>query len=88
MRRDRERADYVEANGDVCELCGVERGQRGMCMAVRRQALNQDHSHAAGHGNMSGYHRGWICGRANQALHGWMTPAWLRLAADYLEKEL
>jgi len=39
-----------------------------------------DHDH---HGM---YVRGLLCHRCNRALVSWMTSAWLRSAADYIEK--
>lgn len=84
-RRDRERAAYVEAHGDTCQLCGAARGERGLCGAARQRPLDVDHEHAAGHGAKQGRTLGFICGRANGALLGWMTPEWLRAAADYRE---
>ena len=79
-RRDRERDEH----GDTCDIpgCGAATGQRGLCGAVRKRALNEDHDHR------TNLHRGWICDRANKALWGWVTPAWLRAAADYLERTL
>ena len=69
-RRERERAEHIAAHGPGCELCGTVPKTRG---------LQEDHDHR------TDKHRGWLCWRCNKSLHGWMTPAWLRAAADYLE---
>lgn len=69
-RRDLERAEHVAEHGPACELCGNVPKTRG---------LDQDHDHR------TGKTRGWLCARCNRFLHSWMTPAWLRAAADYLE---
>lgn len=79
MRRERERAEHVAANGDTCEMCGARQGEQGLCGATRKRALNEDHDHR------TNLHRGWICDRANKQLWAWVTPEWLRTAADYLE---
>jgi len=68
-RREQERAAHIAAHGPACELCG----------SIPRVGLNEDHDHR------TGKHRGWLCFRCNKFLHGWMTPKWLRDAADYLE---
>jgi hypothetical protein len=71
MRRERERAEYVAAHGNVCELCGNEPKTRG---------LHDDHAHRTGE------HRGWLCWRCNNALPSWMDSAWLLKAAAYLAR--
>lgn len=68
-RRDREREVHVAEHGPGCELCGN----------IPKVGLNEDHDHR------TGTHRGWLCGRCNKYLHYWMTPVWLRAAADYIE---
>ena len=78
-RRERERFEHIVRHGDYCELCGAGPREKGLCGATRKVSLHEDHDHA------TGAHRGWICGRANKQLWGWVTPAWLRAAADYLE---
>jgi hypothetical protein len=78
-RRERERAAHVEEHGPACELCGAIPGQVGSCGARLQRSLDDDHDHATGE------HRGWICARANRQMWGWVTPEWLRAAADYLE---
>lgn len=70
-RRNREREAHVQEHGPACELCGNVPKTRG---------LDQDHDHK------TGLTRGWLCFRCNKFLHGWMTPAWLRSAATYLEE--
>jgi hypothetical protein len=77
--RKRRAAARAEHNGR-CDLCGAAKGERGSCGAVLKSALHYDHSHT------SGEHRGFICGRANRVLWPWVTAAWLRQAADYLER--
>jgi len=63
------RALHVAEHGPACELC----------RNVPKRGLDWDHDHR------TGKHRGWLCARCNRFLHGWMTPEWLRAAADYLE---
>ena len=70
-RRDLERAEHVAANGPGCELCGN----------IPKVGLHQDHWH-----DKTQRHRGWLCHRCNRALPSWITPRWLRAAADYLEQ--
>lgn len=73
QRRNREREAYVAEHGNVCELCGNAPKSRG---------LNEDHDHH------TGLHRGWLCHRCNRGLPVWVTPEWLRLAVDYLERSM
>lgn len=59
--------------------------QHGKCALCKRpepdnKKLDLDHDHAAMH------IRGLLCWRCNKFLHGWMTPEWLRAAADYVEE--
>lgn len=75
-RRDAMRADH---NGK-CDICGVGIGEKGLCQAQRKRALDEDHDHA------TGLHRGFVCARANRLLWSWVTPEWLRAAATYLDK--
>lgn len=71
QRRERERAEHVAAHGPGCEVCGSVPKSRG---------LNEDHDHK------TGLHRGWLCWKCNKILlMQWVTPGWLRAAADYLE---
>lgn len=79
QRRERARAEHVAANGPECELCHALPGEKGLCGSTLKRALDEDHNH------VTGKHRGWICARANRQLWGWVTPEWLRWAADYLE---
>jgi hypothetical protein len=58
--------------GEFCAICG--RGPSA------RRRLDRDHSHA------SGLPRGLLCSRCNRAIPNWMTPEWLRAAADYLDR--
>jgi len=63
---------YVELQGgEFCGICGVEPNGR---------RLDRDHDHR------TGQPRGLLCWKDNKALAGWMTPEWLRAAADYLER--
>lgn len=70
QRRDRERAEHVAEHGPACQICGN----------VPRRGLDADHDHKS-----DGRTRGWLCHRCNRALPNWITAAWLRRAADYLE---
>lgn len=65
---------YVELNdGDHCAVC-----LRPRTTAERR--LDRDHCHRTGRP------RGLLCHKCNRALAVWVTPEWLRAAADYLER--
>ena len=63
---------WVERFGEVCGICGKA--------PSARRRLDRDHCHK------SGSPRGLLDFRCNRALAHWMTPAWLRAAADYLER--
>jgi hypothetical protein len=56
-----------------CSICLRERSEKD-------RRLQRDHDH------LSGRPRGLLCVRCNRALPSWMTPEWLRAAADYLER--
>lgn len=62
----------LEEQGGVCAICGRPPS------AKRR--FDMDHCHKGL------YLRGLLCPRCNRALPSWMTPQWLRAAADYVEK--
>jgi hypothetical protein len=64
---------WVERFGEQCGICGRSPS------ANRR--LDRDHDHKLPSGP-----RGLLCARCNRALPSWVTPEWLRLAADYLER--
>ena len=77
-----EREQARAAHDDRCDLCGAARGETGVC-GIRRsegRGLDFDHDHVGG-----GF-RGLICWRANRWLARWVTPDFLRAAADYLER--
>lgn len=63
---------WVEKYGPVCGICGRK--------PTAKRRLDRDHDHA------TGAPRGLLCARDNRALPSWVTPEWLRKAADYLEK--
>jgi CRISPR/Cas system-associated protein Cas10 (large subunit of type III CRISPR-Cas system) len=66
--------EFVVLNGgERCAICLRERSEKD-------RRLQRDHDH------FSGRPRGLLCVRCNRALPAWMTPEWLRAAADYLEK--
>jgi hypothetical protein len=67
-----EYAKWVELWGDRCGIC-----QRPPSAARR---LDRDHDHR------TGQPRGLLCHRCNRALPPWVTPGWLRAAAEYLER--
>ncbi len=55
-------------------------GHCAICPATpKTRRLNVDHDHR------SGAVRALLCHRCNRVLANWMTSAWLRAAADYLD---
>jgi hypothetical protein len=65
---------YVELNGgERCAICLRERTEKD-------RRLDRDHDHKTGRP------RGLLCSRCNRWLVQWMTPEWLRAAADYLDR--
>lgn len=58
--------------GALCNLCGAARSQK--------QRLCRDHDHK------TGAPRGLLCVKCNRALPAWVTPQWLRRAAEYIEQ--
>lgn len=62
----------LEEQGHVCGVCGRPPSER------RRFDMDHDHKEL--------YLRGLLCPRCNRALPSWVTPQWLRAAADYLER--
>jgi hypothetical protein len=68
-------AECVAAFGEVCGICG-------RAPSARRR-LDRDHEHVG-----DGRVRGLLCARCNRALPSWVTPEWLRAAADYLQRAL
>lgn len=65
--------EWVEMFGERCAICLRERSEKD-------RRLQRDHDH------LTGKRRGLLCHRCNRALPSWMTPEWLRAAADYLER--
>lgn len=66
---------YVElSGGDRCSICLRPRSEKD------RRRLDRDHDHRTGRP------RGLLCHRCNRQLAAWVTPEWLRAAADYLER--
>jgi Recombination endonuclease VII len=63
---------WAERFGDRCNIC--------LRAASQRRRLDRDHDHK------TGAPRGLLCARCNRALPSWVTPEWLRSAADYLER--
>ncbi len=64
---------YVDLNGgEHCAICHRKPS------ASRK--LDRDHCHTAGEP------RGLLCSRCNRALPNWVTSAWLRAAAAYVER--
>lgn len=65
---------YVELNGgDHCGICLRRRTEKD-------RRFDRDHDHRLG------TPRGLLCHKCNRALPHWITPEWLRAAAEYLEK--
>lgn len=62
---------WVERFGERCGICGALPGTR---------RLHRDHDHG------SGVARGILCFRCNTALPNRVDAAWLRAAADYLDR--
>ena len=62
----------LEEQGGVCAICAREPNPR------RRFDIDHDHLHMR--------YRGLLDPRCNRALPYWVTPEWLRAAADYLER--
>ena len=66
--------EYVAINGgEHCAICDRRRTEKD-------RRLDRDHDHRTGRP------RGLLCSRCNRWLVNFMTPAWLRAAADYLER--
>lgn len=60
----------LEYQGGHCAICPNK---------PKTRRLHVDHDH------QSLLIRGLLCHRCNRALPNWVTPTWLRRAADYLE---
>lgn len=73
--------EYIAINGgEHCGICGAP--------PVPGRKLDRDHEHVG-----DGVARGLLCKKCNRSLvktrYGLeMTPAWLRAAADYLERTM
>lgn len=61
-------------------ILAVQDGHCALCLSEpKSRRLHIDHDHKTMEV------RGLLCYRCNRALPSWVTPAWLRAAADYLE---
>jgi hypothetical protein len=66
--------EYIVLNGgDRCAICLRERTEKD-------RRFDRDHDHRTGRP------RGLLCHKCNRALPSWITPEWLRAAADYLDR--
>jgi recombination endonuclease VII len=65
--------ELLEAQGGHCALCPA---------TPKTRRLNLDHDHATMRV------RGLLCHRCNRPLFDYVTPEWLRRAADYLERSI
>lgn len=77
----RHRAAVAAVRDRYDELLAAQDGHCAICPArpkSRRLHIDHDHRTLAV--------RGLLCHRCNRALPSWVTPAWLRAAADYLER--
>jgi hypothetical protein len=64
---------YIAINGgEHCAICGRK--------PSKKRRLDRDHDHKTGRP------RALLCARCNRALPGWISPEWLRLAANYLDR--
>ena len=63
--------DRLAKQGGHCSLCPA---------TPKTRRLNVDHDHK------TGAVRALLCNRCNRGLPSWMTPQWLRAAADYIER--
>lgn len=67
-------------DAEYARLLAAQGGHCALCPAVpRTRRLHTDTNHATGET------RGLLCYRCNRYLHYWMSPAWLRRAAAYVE---
>lgn len=75
------RAREIGIDDDLYELLlDSQEGHCALCAtAPKTRRLNVDHNHR------SGNVRGLLCHRCNRALPNWVSPQWLRDAADYME---
>jgi len=69
---DEDYARWLAAQGGHCALCPN---------TPKTRRLHTDHDHHSPEYRV----RGLLCMRCNRALPTWITPEWLRRAADYLE---
>lgn len=83
MSMPKKHRDFLKANRHLYN--GLLRKQKGHCALCPREPssrrrLDMDHNHK------TMVVRGLLCHRCNRALPDWITPEWLRDAADYLER--
>jgi len=83
MSMPKKHKDFLKANR--YRYHSLLRKQKGHCALCPREPsprrrLDMDHDHK------TMVVRGLLCHRCNRALPDWITPEWLRDAADYLER--
>jgi hypothetical protein len=71
------------SDADYERMLAAQDGHCAICPSTpKTRRLHVDHDHR------TGAVRGLLCHRCNRALASWMRPAWLRDAADYLERSV
>ena len=72
---------FVRSFAGYEELLAEQDGHCALCpQEPKTRKLDIDHDHK------TMQVRGLLCHRCNRALPDWVTPEWLRRAADYLER--